>query len=252
VGKGHEVKIFRGDLLERKSVEEFFDLNPDLSTFIHLAGSFYGELSDVIAKNTLASANLIDFITLRKNVRLIFTSTGAVYGNTGSKPAVEDQKLTPITTYGFAKKWAEELFLHYVNLYSIELVTLRLPSVYGPGNDKGVIHSWIKSVKESSTITLNGDGGQLRSFLHINDLIEVIDRFISHAATGTYNVAGRERLSLSELANIFSAHLEFETVLAPQDNRLQSMVLDIDKVSRTLDWTPRYYIEDFIQGQTKL
>ena len=75
----------------------------------------------------------------------------------------------PVDDYGQIKLMSEKL----VNAILETTSSLDLPSVYGDGNNKGVIYHWQNSIAAGETLKVGDNGLSYRSFLHINDLVSI-------------------------------------------------------------------------------
>jgi UDP-glucose 4-epimerase len=247
--QGFQVLVFDGDLLKEQEVDLFCQALSSRDIIIHLAGSYFGSDMDVIEKNTIASFHLAKSLQVMPEVRIIVTSTGAVYGDSGNTPIGEVVPLNPNTVYGLAKKWNEEVFQFYSAQAKKNLVILRLASLYGPGNTKGVIHSMSHSIRVDSNLALNGSGDQRRSFLHVDDLCDALLMIVKSSITGVFNIAELQSYSIREVVDIFRSHVDFSIIKLPDENNLKSMVLDASCLFDALLWQPSHSLSSFIGNQ---
>ena len=112
--------------------------------------------------------------------RVVFTSSGAVYGTQPQQPVHEDLPPNPDSPYAVSKLAAE----HYVRtigaLWNIETVCLRIFNAYGPGqplppSHAPVIPQFIKQALNNGSIVIFGKGGQSRDFVYIDDVIDALE-----------------------------------------------------------------------------
>ena len=79
----------------------------------------------------------IEVLSFARNInpppRIVYLSSAAVYGNTGSKRHPEKSSARPCSSYGFHKKMAESAFHFYGKRWAIPSVVIRIFSVYGEG-----------------------------------------------------------------------------------------------------------------------
>jgi nucleoside-diphosphate-sugar epimerase len=106
--------------------------------------------------------------------KVIFLSSAAVYGNSLLK---KSQRLNPLSDYGRLKKDCEDLFLSMKDAHTTPII-LRLFSVYGPNLRKQLIYDAFNKFSKQKEPMFRGDGNQIRDFIHINDVIEVIKYYI--------------------------------------------------------------------------
>jgi UDP-glucose 4-epimerase len=126
---------------------------------------------------------------------VVFSSSRLVYGQTGMSPVAEDHAVNPLSVYAAHKLCTE----HYLNIYSrighITHTICRISNVYGSdevriGQGYRVMNAFIRSGLAKQTITLFGDGRQLRDFIYISDLVEALIR------SGTYPAARNELFNI--------------------------------------------------------
>ncbi len=118
-------------------------------------------------KNDYLSTKIIlDYANSLKNkVILVFFSSAAVYGNS-------IRLLNPISIYG-KNKLKSEIFLKKSKKKNIRLIILRYFSVYGNGLRKQLIWDTCNKIKKKK-LYFFGQGNETRSWLHINDAIDVV------------------------------------------------------------------------------
>lgn len=158
---------------------------------------------------------------------LVFTSTNKVYGRLGegildegdrsyrpacpttaSRGICEQQPLDFYSPYGCSKGTADQYVRDYARIYGIPATVFRMSCIYGPHQrgteDQGwVAHFMIRALR-NETITLFGNGKQVRDILFVDDLMEAFLLAQEHmpALTGRiFNIGGgpSNAVSLLEL-----------------------------------------------------
>ena len=141
----------------------------------------------------------------KRQPRVIYASSAAVYGNPKHMPIHEDDPTFPISPYGVSKLAAERYLAVYSQLYGLRGSSLRMFSVFGPGQRKQVVFDMlIKLQANPLQIEVLGDGSQARDFCYISDVIHAM-LVVAENAPGqgeVYNVASGESHSISELVQI--------------------------------------------------
>ena len=224
---------------------------PDI--MIHLAGRFSDDEYELLRDNLFATRNLLEVLSQYDGVRFVFGSTGAVYGNSGQSPIIESHACRPNTSYGRVKFWCEKVINHYEKSTTLSATILRFPSVYGPGNSKGVIYHWLHSSQNDYKIIINGDGLQSRSFVHVADICSAIFKIITLDIVGTFNISEEKHYDLEALSSIFIKNFNCELIYKDADNDLESMVLDSSLFIEKSSWFPSYdvglYVKNFHKKQ---
>jgi len=131
--------------------------------------------------------------------RVVFTSSGAVYGEQEQQPVREEFSPNPGSPYAASKVSAE----HYVRtigaLWKIETVILRVFNAYGPGQaippaHPPVIPQFLKQALGGGSLVVFGDGRQTRDFCYVEDAVDGlvvaataknVDRQIVNIGSGT-------------------------------------------------------------------
>ncbi len=234
-----ELIPFVGDILSPTELDEFFDRNHNVDTVIHLAGLVAGNEDQLIAVNSNGTKNLLAAMARRGIKRIVFSSTGAVYQGENTLPAKEDDDARPTTTYGLSKLLAEESIKSLAVENRMQYTILRFANVYGPGSDHGVVASFKKSIQDSGTVVVQGDGTQSRSFVFVEDACEAIIKALNNTQNGLYNVAAGLPYTILELLDIFRQKYSFRVEFAPTVNALSHMVLDSNRIKTELGWKPK-------------
>lgn len=224
--KSYDYKVI--PIANRLQVNDFLkDLENDkFDVVIHCAGKLYGTSDELYDSNVFLTKRIVSSIPNGSQVRLIFMSTGAVYGNTKGPSSSELDENSPLDLYGQTKLDAEMEVLKY-----LRSTILRLPSVYGENNRKGLVFHILDTIKNQRVFSLENGGIARRSFLNISDLVFVIAELIRVEIYGIFNVSEPVDYSVKEIVSRFN--LEFSNVSS--SNSLSSMVLDSSKLSKYLD-----------------
>lgn len=162
--------------------------------------------SDLLV-NALGTLTILQ-MSLKHNVKkFIHASTGSVYGRVQKFPTFENDPLNPVSFYGNSKLAAE----NYVNLfhhqYNLPVVVLRYFHVYGSRQDSsdygGVIPLFIRKALSDETISVTGDGKQIRAFTFVEDVANINLLAADSEINGEIiNCASNERVDILSLANL--------------------------------------------------
>lgn len=246
---GHDVKSFKGDL---SNISEIGSFVKDCDQIIHLASIFSNNFDDLMSVNVSGTRNIVEACKEESVKKIIFTSSGAVYGEPANGLlSCETDNPSPNTLYGISKLYAEE----YIKYSGVRYIILRFSNIFGPGSNKGVVYNFIKSAKDKSQISIFGTGNQKRNFLFINDAIESIIQSVRYNGNSQIiNVADSKLYSLIELAELLEEHgLKFKTFFTDSDetNQLRVLSEDINKAKRILNWRPKVGLEKGIANTIK-
>jgi len=130
-------------------------------------------------------------------VKVVFAGTRQVYGRPDSLPVSEAHLVRPTDVNGINKAAGEYYHLVYNNVFGVRACSLRLTNVYGPRqlikhNRQGFIAWFIRQAIENQTISIFGDGSQLRDFVYVDDAADAFLRAGANDACNgeVFNVGG--------------------------------------------------------------
>lgn len=231
-------KIYDKDIFNEKNLHTFFQ-NNNIEQIIHLIGSFNLPFENQLSLNALSVQKVLETGKKYNLKKIIYASTGAVYGEPAGDESYEDDPLQPNTLYGLSKSIAEEITKYYQTNHGIIYIILRFPNIYGEGNDKGVVYNFIKGIKETGGIIIEGDGKQARNFLHVSDACEAIFRCLSYDKSNIFNISNPKLISINELVGILKKRCQFKIKYSKSVNNLKSLSLNVEKVKKELDFRPK-------------
>lgn len=257
------VKIVEGSILNEKLLEHTIE-RENAQIVDHEAAELEVYTGILNAQkdaqvNILGTLNVLN-AAMKNNVeKVLFASSGAVYGEPEYLPIDEDHPLTPHWPYGVSKLSAERYCIQYSRLYSLNTTAFRYSIVYGPREWFGrVLTMFIKRIfLEKKPPIVFGDGNQLRDFVFIDDLVKAHVLAIQNFRTAgeTFNLSSGKGISIRELAEtlVELSGERYEVLfdnppegkasqLQPERIRLRGelkrFVLDSRKAEKILGWKP--------------
>lgn len=243
-------ECFTGNLLNEEDIIKYFSQH-QIEEIIHLVGTFEPPFENQLKLNVLTTQKLLEVGVKRGLKRIIFVSTGAVYGESATKGSVETDDLKPNTLYGLSKMWAEDCIKYYANNFNLNYIILRFSNVYGPGNTKGIIYNFLKSIKENNRAVIFGTGEQKRNFLFVDDAVEAIGSALKHKGNNEiFNIADEELYSLNDLVKLLKnmgLNFTVNRELAEESNSLQVLSENIQKAKKLMNWQPKINLEQGIE-----
>ncbi|MFW5697666.1 MAG: GDP-mannose 4,6-dehydratase, partial [Fimbriimonadaceae bacterium] len=221
--------------------------------------------------NVRGTLNLLEILrTMGRPPGLIFTSTNKVYGSlqgletleqeTRYEPADarmreygvdEDAPLDMHSPYGVSKGAADQYVLDYARMFGIPTAVFRMSCIYGPHQwgteDQGWIAHFLLSTLKGETITLYGNGKQVRDALFVEDLVEAMRRTqakMEDLQGNAFNLGGgpERAVSLVEMLEVIEEitgrkpKIEFAD-WRPGDQRYY--VSNTSKIQRGTGWSPK-------------
>ncbi|WP_329468666.1 NAD-dependent epimerase/dehydratase family protein [Streptomyces sp. NBC_01431] len=191
--------------------------------------------------------------------RLVFVSSASVYG-LGSRSEgraarfSENDALTPGSVYANTKLWGEHQTALALSSAAASYAVVRYFSVFGePQVVKENSHSWVVAwfamrAALGLPLHLNGGGGQVRDFVHVDDIADatLLTAVAGDAHRATLNVGTGRATSIRQIADQVRRHYPDAQVIEtprPQDDPLGGCA-DTTRMRQLLGWTPQVTVED--------
>tara|TARA_R110000824_G_scaffold99969_3_gene237639 strand:+ start:173 stop:1144 length:972 start_codon:yes stop_codon:yes gene_type:complete len=177
------LKIIKGDVLDFNFLTESMKGSDIVIHAAAIAGIDSVVISPVetMKVNMIGTANTLEAAHLNKiKERFIDFSTSEVFGSMAFKSVETDDTIAGSAgearwTYAVSKLAGEHLAHAYHTQYNLPVVTVRPFNVYGPNQTgESAIQTFIKKALNNETITIHGDGDQIRAWCYIEDFIEGI------------------------------------------------------------------------------
>ena len=193
-----KLNVVTFDIADRKdedvrNFERLLEKSRGCDIIVHLAALCKDKESvekphEYFSTNILGTLNALEVARRLKVKKFLFASSAGI------------GKRTP---YSLSKLVGEELCMFYFKNYSVPAYILRIYNVYGPGNRKGVIYSFIKNAIEGKPITINFDGKQERDFIYIDDVVKSIILLIKKPyRPGIYEIGTGKSVKIINLAKL--------------------------------------------------
>lgn len=203
---------------------------------------------DVIVGGTERVIHFARSIDCRK---ILFASSGAVYGHRYS-PASEDDECVPATAYGKGKLAAERMLIES----GLDVKIARCFAFVGPYLPlKGhyAIGNFIQDCLDGGSIVINGDGTPLRSYLYADDLVEWLFAILDMGRCNrVYNVGSASGISIADLAVKVTEALAASNRIVVKGRSLcagpEVYVPVVDRIVRELGVQERFTLEDAIRN----
>ncbi len=210
-----ELALAEGVTVLDGDVRDFAMPRQDFTHIIHAATDTSQEadrnprlLIDSIVGGTNA---VLDFARERKIDDLLYVSSGAVYGPQGQHDVFRESfggapdPLDRRSSYGNAKRLAEQLCIAQMSQTSLKPRIARCFSFFGPGlplDAHFAIGNFLRDALDDRPIEIQSDGTLERGYLYAGDLAVWLLRILAEGSPGqAYNVGSDEFVSLRELAD---------------------------------------------------
>lgn len=190
-----------------------------------------------ICKNNLGVTN-----------QIVFMSSSTIYGDFNGKSVSEEIRPQPKGVYANGKYIGERMVREAKTLFDIEYTIIRPSALYGIRCISGrVSQKFVENALSGKPLILEGGGGGMLDFTHIDDLIEGIVRSMVYKAglSKTFNITYGNARYISDLAKIIKERIpdvKIENAPIAQDKPIRG-TLEIDRAKKFLNFYPSKSLE---------
>jgi UDP-glucose 4-epimerase len=258
----HET-AFVGDLCDAAFAARLFREQP-ITHVVHAAAPTYNAETATREPFAIFRVDASAFLHIlsanrERRAKIIYLSSSTVYESSTEVPFAEsltDRIALPTSPVGLAKCFGERALKLSAQEIGHDFTIWRLFNVVSPREDhaKPGAHVYVEFyrqlfVERVPAISIMGDGHQTRSFTWVDDVAEMIARFLDDARTSgeTFNLAGEEPKTLIELEETL-LDIGHRTGILPTDYRPETTfgkpfsgvdspkrIPDLNKLHRVLD-----------------
>ena len=221
-----------------------------VDAIVHLAGepgvstSWGPAFGRYLERNVLATQRLLEAASMSAVNRFVYASSSSVYGAATDTLRARGEP-RPASPYGVSKLAAETLVGAYAYTLGLPGVSLRYFSVYGPRQRPDMAaHRFIEALLDGRPLQLFGDGGQVRDFTYVADVVDATVRaiFADLPPAAVLDVSSGRPVSVATLIT------ELGSIFGESDASVQTRPERPGDVPRTegrvgaahqhLDWVP--------------
>jgi dTDP-glucose 4,6-dehydratase len=258
------------DICDLETIEAAFrDFRPN--AVMHLAAESHVDRSitgsaPFIATNIMGTYTLLEAAlsywrsldsTRSAGFRFLQVSTDEVYGSLGEDGLFsEETRYDPSSPYSSSKAAADLLALAWNRTYGLPTIVSNCTNNYGPYHfPEKLIPLAITNAIDGLPISVYGDGGNIRDWLHVEDHVRALDLIVSRGRPGhKYNIGSRcERTNLDLVRTLCTVldrlvpdgrpHERLIRFVTDRPGHDQRYAIDPAKVERELGWRPRETLE---------
>lgn len=203
-----------------------------------------------VAVNIIGTLNILEASRIFGVKKIVFTSSGAVYGN-AEGPSENETSIQPSNLYGSSKASAELLGEQYENHWGIDFRTARLYYLYGPpalpSGFPGFLKVLFGPLEGLDNMSLESGGDQQADFTYIKDAVKGI--LLLYKARDlknkVFNIAGgRPYRFMDVLRTVKKFSCPKNVEIGPGYTPFpRSFMLDISLAKKELGFQPEYTLE---------
>ncbi len=165
-----------------------------------------------LTENLLTTSRAIE-LAVKFDIRIIFSSTSAVYEENKSLPFSESMTVNPNLVYSNSKFFSERLLLSAALTNEISVTILRFFNVFGPRQDvmrinPPLVNYLVREIIQGKVPKLYAGPNQGRDYVYVNDIAELLLKVIcSPAGNGEiYNVCSGKPTSIMQILGVIERY----------------------------------------------
>jgi UDP-glucose 4-epimerase len=259
----HRQFIFRqADLLDRESLAQAMEAAELVVHFAANADVRFGteHPRKDLDQNTIATWNVLEAMREQGCKRIVFSSTGSVYGEPDIFPTPETCPF-PVQTslYGASKLAAEGMIQAYCEGFGMQGYIFRFVSILGERYSHGhVFDFWRQLSEHPEHLHVLGNGRQRKSYLYVQDCIDGILTALDRAndKVNIFNLGTDEYCEVNDSIGWICGHLGLHPKITYSGGERgwvgdsPFIFLDCSRI-RALGWRPRFSIQQAVLATIK-
>ena len=244
------ITFVKGDILDKALIK---DIVAEVEFVFHLA-AHVGNIRSIkdpyfdMDVNIRGTLNLLEACRNSNVKRLVYSSSGAIFGEAKYLPIDEEHPLNPESPYAVSKLAAEKYCFAFHKVYNLPTVALRYFNAYGSRQDTSeyanAISIFLSRTRDGKPITIFGDGEQTRDFVFIDDIVTAnILAAIQPGAVGEiFNISTGQEHTIKQLVSIIqqvSARQSLVSHADPRAGEVRYSRANIEKARKLLGYSPK-------------
>ena len=214
-----------------------------------------------LKQETIATYNILEAMRLNNIKRIIFSSSGTVYGETPVVPLPEDYgPVLPISLYGAGKLASEGLISAFCGTFSFQAWIFRFANVVGPRATHGVIYDFLAKLQQNpSELEILGNGAQCKPYLHVKECVEGILFAYENVKEqiNVFNFGSETSTEVKTIAKMLIEEMGLKNVVFRYTGGDRGWPGDVPQVRfstekmKKLGWAPKYSSDQAVRQAIK-
>ena len=253
--KNKNFKFIKCNLLNLKKIKEIFRKSESVYHLAANADVRYGFKDPYkdLEQNTIVTSNVLEAMRLNNIKKIIFCSTGSIYGEPKKFPTPENVSF-PLQTsfYGASKLAGESLVQAYCENYGFKTWIFRFVSILGNRYTHGHVYDFCKQLfKNRKILKALGDGYQKKSYLNVGDCIKAILIATSKSKNkvNIFNLGTNEYITVKDSIKIICNELRLKPKIYFSGGKRgwigdSPFIYLSNKKIKSLGWKPKFTIKE--------
>ncbi len=245
------VHFVQGDILDEKMLSETMH---DQENVFHLAAftsvvESMNHMEECIDINFHGTLNVLKVAKENRVRKVILASSAAVYGDSPELPKTEEMPLNPKSPYAITKVDGEYYCNLYSDAYGLPTVCARFFNVFGERQDPhsayaAAIPIFITKFLRNESVTIYGDGTQLRDFIYVKDLVKAL-LLLMDKGNGIFNIGYGKAVDINSLIHSIQENLHSSSEIVYTTERAGEIKNSFSSVAKlnSLGFKPDFSFE---------
>ena len=255
LSSGYEQFIPKGAIFIKGGIEsdttlsKCFEYSPEY--VVHLAALFANQNSvdhpdKDLSVNGLGTVKVLEWSKKSHVKKVLYSSSSCVYGNK-EVMSEHDIDFHLDTPYAITKLLGEYYARFWSTYHNLNIVSVRLFNVYGPGDFPGmyrsVVPNFIRLAMNGRPLIITGTGNETRDFCYIDDTVDGICRALFNRTKKgeIFNIATGRESRIIDVASYINKYCNNTAEIIFQDRRDWDSVIhrqaNIDKITKILGFS---------------
>lgn len=260
---GDEARPLDADVLDAKSVAAAVRAARPRAV-VHLAAQSsvsrsWADAAEAWSVNVVGTVNVLEAVRGEQpDARVLFPSTGEVYGEASRLPTPEDEPVAPRSPYAATKAAAEIACDQVARSARLDVVVARAFNHEGPGRDERfAVGSWTHQIArleaEGGGALLVGDLSAERDLTDVRDVCRAYELLLDPGVpVGTYNVSSGRAVPMRRVVELLVGLASVPVRVEDDPSRLRPgdiphLVGDASKLRKATGWEPEIPLEQTLR-----
>ena len=191
------------------------------------------------ARSITAMLNILENSVKFRVKKILYSSSGFIYGNAERLPTPESSPMQPLNPYNISKAACESYLRFFQAQHNLPFVILRYATVYGPRRTGGAMPDYIRKIISGAPVEIYGK--KTRDYIFISDVVRANLMALEKSIGGVepvFNIGSGKETGLRELHDLIAKLLGKGRVkprlLPALSGEVDRMRLDVRKAKRAL------------------
>ncbi|QQK78868.1 NAD(P)-dependent oxidoreductase [Salicibibacter cibi] len=232
-----------------------------IDSIIHCGGMSHPQVGaispyNIVQTNIVGTTNVFESARLFNVKKVVYISSGAVYGKNQLCVTKETDQLNPTTIYGVSKVTGEQIAAVFASNYGVESISLRLAFVYGPNRlMPDPLKMLLSQAIAGENIYEEKGADQKLEFIYIKDVVTAIKKalILTNLKHNVFNIGSGVNDSLMEVISVIRGLFPNISIEIGKGDFGYDRIgaFDCSRAKEELGFSPNYSLKEGIRDYAK-